>query len=330
MLLRVLGGLLIVLAGLTSVQAASFDCGKARTPFEVAICADAELSDADELLAVAYQTAIGGLSKAALADVQGTQRAWLDFAQRSCTDDAELPTAPYSQDQISCLKGAFAGRVRRLEQSRMWGGLRLYSREAYDLMVDSTAEPDAFNKLATREASAPRIDGDSAEAEAFADFVSSSTPPLEDVLDETTDVQQLTTVTDVTWSLISLEINAWWYGHGAAHGNYTITHAHFLRSEKRALVAEDLFDAEGWQAGLGELALAALQKSVEGGIWDDVEEDARAAAIDPSRWDFSAAGLEITYQPYEVTAYAYGAPRIVLPWAELTPYLKAGALDLVY
>ncbi|MFY8030360.1 MAG: RsiV family protein, partial [Devosia sp.] len=45
---------------------------------------------------------------------------------------------------------------------------------------------------------------------------------------------------------------------------------------------------------------------------------------------FSSEGLEITYQPYEVTAYAFGAPKITLSWTELTPYLKAGAMELVY
>ena len=41
-----------------SSHAASFDCGKARKLVEVAICADAQLSDADEKLAAAYRAAL--------------------------------------------------------------------------------------------------------------------------------------------------------------------------------------------------------------------------------------------------------------------------------
>lgn len=330
MLMRVLGGLLVLLVGMSAAQAASFDCAKAATPFETAICADPELSAADDLLAVAYQTAIGGLSKAALAEVQKTQRAWLDYAQKSCTDDAQLPKGPYNEDQVACLKGAYSARMRRLEQSRMWDGLRFYGIESYGVIPDTTAEPDAFNKVATREAGAPRIDGTGEEAQAFADFVEANTPPLVEDQDETSDVQRSSNVINVSASLISLEINDWWYGHGAAHGNYTITYAHFLRGEKRALVAEDIFEAEGWQGGVGDLAVAALQRSVDGGIWEDASEAAKAAAADPTRWSFSSEGLEITYQPYEVTAYAFGAPKITLSWTELTPYLKAGAMELVY
>src|SRR5690606_17711940 len=58
------------------VNAASFDCAKATTPFEKAICGDAELSKADERLARTYQTAIGGLSEAALSAMRADQRAW--------------------------------------------------------------------------------------------------------------------------------------------------------------------------------------------------------------------------------------------------------------
>jgi uncharacterized protein len=43
-------------------QAASFDCSKAGTSFEKAICDNPELSKQDEVLAQAYATALGGLS----------------------------------------------------------------------------------------------------------------------------------------------------------------------------------------------------------------------------------------------------------------------------
>lgn len=67
--------LLFVLAFFTSLSlpaaAASFDCAKAGTPFEHAICDSPELSAADDRLAKTYQTAIGGLSENALAAVRG-------------------------------------------------------------------------------------------------------------------------------------------------------------------------------------------------------------------------------------------------------------------
>ncbi|RYE55851.1 MAG: hypothetical protein EOP20_09730, partial [Hyphomicrobiales bacterium] len=67
--------LALALAGLSVPSAAaSFDCAKAATPFEHAICDDPALSVADERLTKTYQTAIGGLSEEALAALRGDQR----------------------------------------------------------------------------------------------------------------------------------------------------------------------------------------------------------------------------------------------------------------
>ena len=107
--------------------AASFDCAKAVTPFEHAICGDADLSAADERLAKTYATAIGGLSEHASEEMRVTQRAWLDYAQRACTRDAEpMATGDYDDSGISCLTGLFDSRSLVLETSRMMDGERFY------------------------------------------------------------------------------------------------------------------------------------------------------------------------------------------------------------
>ena len=67
MMMRLVTGLGVLLLASGGAQAASFDCKKATTPFEVAICTNPELSEADEVLAVSYATSIGGLSKPAAA-----------------------------------------------------------------------------------------------------------------------------------------------------------------------------------------------------------------------------------------------------------------------
>ncbi len=325
MILRVLTGLTLVLLATGAANAASFDCKKASTPFEIAICTNPDLSKADDVLAVSYATAIGGLSKPALAEVQKGQRTWLDYAQKSCTDDAKLPTAKYPEEQLNCLVSEVTNRSNRLEESRMRGGLRVYTVEAYSVIPDTTADADAWNKVATREVSVPRVDGDDAGAKAFNAFITAEGPKLTGDQDETSDVSIRATIEDVTATRISVSVNNWWYGHGAAHGNYDISYLHFMRAENRALVASDVFDKPGWEDKLGELALAKLDETIDGGIWEESRKDAPKAAADPSRWSFSDEGLVIQYQPYEVTAYAAGAPTITIPWAQLTDYLAEGA-----
>lgn len=330
MIWRLLTGLGLVLVASSVAQAASFDCKKATTPFEIAICSNPELSKADDTLSIAYQTAIGGLSKPALADVQKGQRAWLDYAQKACTDDAALPKGKYPDEQINCLISTVTSRATRLEGSRMWGGLRFYTVEDYAVIPDTTATPDAWNKVATREVSSPRIDGDSEEAIAFNSFIEERGPKVSGGQDETSDVAVTATIDAVTSSLITVAVNDYWYGHGAAHGNYGITYLHFLRGEQRALDASDVFAGEGWESRLGELALAKLDETIEGGIWEESREEAGKAAADPSRWTFTSEGLVIQYQPYEVTAYAYGAPTITVPWTQLVDFLKPDAQSLAY
>lgn len=79
-----LAGMMALIVSISS-HAASFDCGKARKLVEVAICADAQLSDADEKLAAAYRAALAANQNEWKADIVKNQRRWLV----SVSDDYE-------------------------------------------------------------------------------------------------------------------------------------------------------------------------------------------------------------------------------------------------
>jgi uncharacterized protein len=127
----VLAFALLFLAMPVVAQGASFDCGKAGTSFEKAICASPEASKADETLAQAYATALGGLSKDAADSVKATQHDWLDYAAKACSDDAQPIAGAYDDDQVQCLVTTIRDRIRDLEASRMLGGYRFYPWERY-------------------------------------------------------------------------------------------------------------------------------------------------------------------------------------------------------
>ncbi|MNL42318.1 hypothetical protein D3C87_1647690 [compost metagenome] len=130
-------------------------------------------------------------------------------------------------------------------------------------------------------------------------------------------------------SRITLSVNTYWYGHGAAHGNWSISYLHYLTTEERGLRADDMFAGKEWQATLRDAAWAQLQ--TEHAEWLQVESPADIAdiVIDPARWDLSNDyGLVIQFQPYEVSAYAYGAPTITIPWEKLDA-IKAETQDQV-
>ena len=73
-----------------------------------------------------------------------------------------------------------------------------------------------------------------------------------------------------------------------------------------------------------------LDRTVEGGIWEESRADVPKTAADPTRWKFTDRGLDIIFEPYEVTAYAAGTPTITIPWDKLTDYLSENYYELLY
>lgn len=332
-MIRIVLALAALAVLMSAAHAASFDCAKAATSMERAICSSPDLSAQDEVLAQAYATALGGLSKPAAAEIKSAQHSWIGYAERICSDDGEPIAGEYTDDQTACLNSTYVNRVRDLESSRMQGGFRFYPIDRYLVEPDTEAQEGDFVKVADKHVHAVRIDRNDDVAAAFNTMVEDmlasyrgsgegDRPLLDESSDlvpgdVTTDVEISVTVKDVTTRRITLAINDYSYGHGAAHGNYTVSYAHFLIDQKRPLEAGDMFAGEGWQDTLGQLVLEKLKASIDGGVWEESEADIPAWATEPSRWDFDAQGLVVQFQPYEVTAYAAGAPTALIPWSEL-------------
>lgn len=325
--------------------AASFDCSKAGTPFEHAICDIPELSTADDRLAKSFATATGGLTKGSVVLMRADQRNWLDYAQRACTDDAQpMTSGRYSENNGSCLVEKFNTRSGALEQSRMIEGHRFFIKAIYGALPDPNEadNPDSYWKVASHELVMPLLDADDPLAEAFNRYVMDMASNQSDILspagggeigdlDPSSDTSVKLAVKELGGSgRITLAVNTYWYGHGAAHGNWSISYLHYLTAEDRGLVAGDIFAGDDWANTLVEAAWAQLQAE-HPAEWLQVEAagDIAEIVVEPSRWDLSNDyGLVIQFQPYEVSAYAYGAPTITIPWEKLDA-IKAETQDQV-
>lgn len=313
------------------VLAASFDCSAAATPFEHAICDNPVLSEADELLARTYATATGGLAPSSLTLMREDQRKWLAYAQRACTDTAEPLTAGrYDETGANCLSSTFSSRSSALEQSRMLAGHRFLVQGEYHVLPDpnETGNPDSLWPVATHEVTYPLLVADDALAPAFNSFITQRVEALaqtavddeaQNDYDTGADTSLAITIKEVVGAnRITMETGSYWYGHGAAHGNYTLNFLHYFVPEEREVVAGDIFSGKRWSQTLVNAAWAQLQ--AEHGEALDISDPADIAdlVVDPSRWDLSDDyGLVIQFQPYEVSAYAYGAPTIRVPWEKL-------------
>lgn len=89
-----------------SLQAASFNCAKADTSVERAICASPQISKLDDVMVGEYK-----LVKARTLDVVNSQRDWLRYRRNRCADDA-------------CLASAYQARIEQL-RSGSWAELNL-------------------------------------------------------------------------------------------------------------------------------------------------------------------------------------------------------------
>ncbi len=94
-----------LIAGAVPAAAASFDCGKARTADEKAICADRTLSDLDTQMATLYGVRMQiPMLMGARGAAQDEQRAWLT-ERAACGDDG------------TCLRQVYQQRIVELNQT---------------------------------------------------------------------------------------------------------------------------------------------------------------------------------------------------------------------
>lgn len=328
-------------------SAASFDCSKASTPFEHAICDHDALSAADLRLALTYDTAVGGLSEKARNEVRTGQREWLSYAQRACTRDAKpLTSGAYDERGLECLVEVFTSRSKVLEQSRMVSGLRFYPLARYEALQDpyEAEDPDSYWPVARHELSWVELDSDEGFAHAFNDTIreralASAPVAAGDVGDGEEDGDSATSDTDNSLFLkevagpnrITLEASTYWYGHGAAHGNWGVFYRHYLIKQGRFMEASDIFEGDDWLAALKDLTLDAARAEHGDNLMLDDISFLDTIVADPSRWDLSDPyALVIQFLPYEISAYAYGAPQVRVKWDDLDAYLSDDANPMRY
>jgi uncharacterized protein len=120
---RLVGLALLLSVGVGSVgQAASFDCNKATTETEIAICSDPELSALDELMGALYQQSLRANdwnSDSAMEDLtlKRSQLDWINQRDGSCVGDA------------NCIRDFYINRVIYLME---YTSRPQYSWEAFE------------------------------------------------------------------------------------------------------------------------------------------------------------------------------------------------------
>jgi len=314
-----------------AAEQASFDCGKATTVIEKAICGDPALAAADRKLAETYQSALGKLSEEGHGSLRDGQRQWLRLIRLVC-DTSVLPkTVKTDQTPAKCLADAYAERQTQLEMpTAAYGGITIRRGERFEAArsfdpEDSSGEHPGFSVLEESfpQIDNPRNDADRAFNKAAQDFAKDVKLDAEGAADITAGYE----IVSVSDKLISINFETGMYGHGAAHPIGESAMLNWLVAEGRPLNPDDIFvKGSGWRKFVIDRCRAELSKDEE----YDVRRTGKVGdgPTRPERWRFGKDGLRIHFNQYEVASYAAGEPEVVIPWADLKPYLTAAGAAL--
>ena len=137
------------LFGIAVVQAASFDCDRARTRVERLVCGRAHLSELDERLDAAFTEAKKGLPSAEANGVIQEQIQWLRRNRNRCSDEACLEKAytarlneldPFADNNLTCQE------MQRWATRVFGAGIDLGSGSGSPIEVDYGC-PDSLSQL---------------------------------------------------------------------------------------------------------------------------------------------------------------------------------------
>lgn len=299
--------------------AQSFDCTRAATPREQAICSNADLRELDTVLGREYKRVHSGVPPASAPAILTDQRAWLRESDAACTAKArgEISLA-------DCLRGQYTSRLNDLQQDLDLGNghwlLRLRGRDGtFPVIRPATPAEAEWNRtiharLASETATAEndlrqcQKDGSLLPAEA------------RDGMEVNVDWR----VAAANQHFITVRTEQMAFC-GGAHPSTSFKDGNWSLDTGRALTVDEVFEkSTQWRPALIERAKDRLRKlddftQYSGG---DMIKGADTIVRDTSQWQPTREGLRLQFQQYQVAAYVFGMPAITIPWSELKPFLN--------
>ena len=129
-----------------------------------------------------------------------------------------------------------------------------------------------------------------------------------------------------TDDLISVEFSESQYSRGAAHGsNFTVVLNYDVKNKKKLALA-DLFQSKSnYLSVVSAYCIKDLQdqsKKNDMLMGDQIKEGAAPRADNYAAWTITRKGLWITFDPYQVAAYAAGPQHVLVLYSALKSIVK--------
>lgn len=314
--------LLVAAAPAFAQSGPSFDCAKASTAIERAICKSPDLARSDRDLAGLYTALQTRLSGPARDHLVKDQLRWIGNREQACSD------GPIETPQ--CLKMRYAGRIAFL---RALDGPGTYPFVSEHALVKNGRVKTMRYQI---DASYPQFDGGTADFTAanrrFASDAQKGAdeaiPPadIDAGLGQTWGYEQGFALYRPSADAVAVEIQLYSYT-GGAHGNGgSFASLVDLRSGRIVPPVGVFKPGDAWLRTITALVGADLKKQfVERPGFDDAIEPANLAKLlaDPARYLFKGRVLQILFNPYDVGSYAGGPYTVDIPYDRIRTLFRA-------
>lgn len=311
--------------------AAALDvCSEGRGAFAGHLCGDRELATLNGEVSEILVAEAAEVSDAGAQLLVQNQNRWLEARRIAC--GIIDPDAEPSPEQQACLETELRARVQDARQTvQEMGGYTFQRMELVDAtpvtaeVAEASGLGDAAPRAITREIRFPRIDGaQTAEIQRFNELVAQEPQfRLEDATSEVIDYR----IAFAGPEIISVRFDLSADTLGAAHPNNTSRAVTVVMTEGRALTEADVFQANsGWQRFLTQRAVRDIARQYREDGFEPPERDVQETATKAHLWLVTEQGLTLLFPPYSFGGpYVMGGTEVVIPWAELRPYLNPAA-----
>ena len=328
--------LVLCLLATSTAFAASFDCAKAKSPQEKAICASPDLSRADEQMAAAYTRALAATPSVMVEQVRADQRAWLNQLSVVCT-----PTKRHAgQNLVSCLLDDYEYRINQLQNlvlrepgvTFVWRSLFLNADDSdrgilrvwWPQAASDKTEWKRWNNAI--EAAAQSLftwkSGPQEWQSSWATFGDTVLTATIDTVNEQWIASTIEVGQDRDWHPLNGRIQFYW-----------------MLREGRELQAEDVFQrGTAWERELRKACAKSVHSLFSDGegapwgatlayYWGEAQTESEVLSRithNPRKyWQINQYGLTIDFLPYQEMCIGCGLDPITIPWHHLKPYLRA-------
>jgi uncharacterized protein YecT (DUF1311 family) len=312
---------------LTASAAQAFDCSKAKTKIEKAICAHPDLTAADDAMAAAYDRLRSSLTGNYLKTLSTSQRKWVKGREDQCgyLDGGELTDCIRAQTENR--RRLLAGEAESgpgasspmipvfIEQN---GAAKRYDIDYTLIKFAKPASPG--EKLFNAE-----VDKIAKEA------------PLGPTTNEAPEGATLSASAAMAVAYASPQLvsasNTIWSFDGGAHGNGGLSNINIDLGKGRMIESKDIFNAAAIKKLTGDCT-AQIAKQKTGKLQipfnpaDDPNYDAAEIGkhiADMTRWTLRAGKVTVTFDPYAIGSYAEGSYTCDFVMDNLRAAAKPGA-----